>query len=60
MLVSIVHTAAMMSAGLAAAWVVFRYLGLGVLNRAWINLDAVWGASLVVAGGASVAMVAMA
>lgn len=59
-LVSIVHTAAMMCAGLAAAWVVFRYLGLRVLNRAWINLDAVWGASLVVAGGASVAMVAMA
>lgn len=25
-----------------------------------LNLDAVWGASLVVAGGASVAMVAMA
>ena len=59
-LVSIVHTAAMMCAGLVAAWIVFRYLGLRVLNRAWINLDAIWGASLVVAGGASVAMVAIA
>ena len=59
-LVSIVHTAAMMCAGMAAAWLVFRYLGLRVLNRAWINLDALWGASLVVAGGASVAMVAIA
>jgi len=59
-LVSVVHTAAMMSAGLVAAWVVYRYLGLRVLSRAWINLDAVWGASLILAGGASVAMVATA
>jgi hypothetical protein len=59
-LVSLAHTAAMLCSGLAAAWVVYRYLGLRVLNRAWVNLDAVWGASLVVAGGASVAMVALA
>ena len=46
--------------GAVAAWVVYRYLGLRVLNRAWINLDTVWAASLVAAGGASAAMVALA
>jgi magnesium-transporting ATPase (P-type) len=58
-LVSVAHTAAMLSSGLVAAWVVYRYLGLRMLNRAWINLDAIWGASLVIAGGASLAMVAL-
>lgn len=59
-LVSLAHTVAMLCSGLLAAWVVYRHVGLRMLNRAWINLDAVWGASLVVAGGASVAMVALA
>lgn len=59
-LVSLAHTAAMLCSGGLAAWVVYRCVGLGMLNRAWLNLDAVWGASLVVAGGASVAMVALA
>jgi hypothetical protein len=59
-LVSVAHTAAMLSSGGVAAWVVYRYLGLRMLNRAWFNLDAVWGASLVVAGAASIAMVAFA
>ena len=58
-LVSVAHTAAMLCSGLVAVWVVYRYLGLRMLNRAWLNLDAVWGASLVVAGGASMAMVAV-
>ena len=59
-LVSVAHTTAMLYTGLVAAWVVvYRYLGLRVLNRAWLNLDTVWGASLVIAGGASVAMVAL-
>jgi hypothetical protein len=49
----------MLSSGGVAAWVVYRYLGLRVLNRAWFNLDAIWGASLVIAGGASLAMMAL-
>ena len=52
--VAAVHTLAMMGAGLAAAWAVYRYLGLEALRRAWLNLDLVWAASLVVAGGAGV------
>jgi hypothetical protein len=49
-----VHTAAMMVAGLAMAWIVYRYLGLQFLRKAWFNLDRVWAASLVVAGAAGV------
>lgn len=56
--VAAVHTLAMMLAGVGMAWVVYRYLGLRFLRRAWLNLDAVWGASLIIAGaaGASMAM----
>ena len=52
--VAAVHTLAMMLAGLALAWAVYRYLGLQFLRRAWFNLDLAWGASLVIAGAAGV------
>ncbi len=55
-LVAGVHTLAMMLAGLAMAWLVYRYLGLQFLRRAWLNLDRVWGASLVIAGAAGIAL----
>ncbi len=32
------------------AWIVYRWAGLAVLRRAWLNLESVWAASLVVAG----------
>jgi hypothetical protein len=51
-----VHTLAMMVAGVGMAWAVYRYLGLHFLRRAWLNLDLVWGASLVIAGAAGVVM----
>ena len=50
--VAAVHTLAMMVAGLAMAWAVYRYLGLQFLRRAWFNLDLAWAASLLLAGGA--------
>ncbi len=50
------HTAAMMTAGLAMAWAVYRYLGLGFLRRTWFNLDLAWAGSLVLAGAAGVWM----
>lgn len=55
-MVAAVHTLAMMTAGLAMAWAVYRYLGLQFIRRAWLNLDVVWGASLVIAGAAGVAL----
>ena len=54
--VATLHTVAMMLAGLGMAWAVYRYLGLRFLRRAWLNLDRVWGASLVIAGAAGVGM----
>jgi hypothetical protein len=52
--VAVVHTLAMMLAGLAMAWAVYRYLGLQFLRRSWFNLELVWAASLVAAGAAGI------
>jgi hypothetical protein len=41
------------------AWIVYRWAGLALLNRAWLNLDSVWAASLVVAGSAACAASAL-
>ncbi|RJF95055.1 hypothetical protein [Noviherbaspirillum saxi] len=54
-LVAAVHTLAMLLAGTAMAWMTYRYLGLGFLRRAWLNLDQVWAASLIAAGAAGIA-----
>jgi hypothetical protein len=56
--VSIVHTIAMIAAGLALAWTVYRYLGLRFLTRSFFDLDKVWGTSLVATGAMSVALAA--
>jgi hypothetical protein len=55
-LVAAVHALATLLAGIAMAWVVYRYLGLRFLRRAWLNLDTVWGASLVLAGAAGIGL----
>lgn len=55
-LVAAVHTLATLLAGIGIAWVVYRYLGLAFLRRTWLNLDAVWGASLVLAGTAGIGL----
>jgi hypothetical protein len=54
LLVATVHTVASLLAGIGMAWVVYRYLGLAFLRRAWLNLDTAWGASLVIAGAAGI------
>jgi hypothetical protein len=53
LLVSIVHSGAMIAAGGLAAWLVYRYLGLRFLSRGWFNLDATWAATLVLVGAIS-------
>jgi hypothetical protein len=55
-LVATVHTLATLLAGICMAWAVYRYLGLRFLRRAWLNLDAVWGASMVLAGAAGIGL----
>jgi hypothetical protein len=32
------------------AWVVYSRLGLAILRKAWLNLNLVWAAALVVTG----------
>jgi len=57
-LVAAVHAGASLVAGAGAgmAWIVYRHLGLRFLRRAWLNLDAAWGASLVLAGAAGIVL----
>jgi len=52
-LVSVVHSVAMIAAGGLLAWLVYRYLGLKFVSRSWFNLDATWAFSLVLVGALS-------
>ena len=54
--VAAVHTLAMLVAGGGMAWLVYRYLGLRFIRSAWLDLDRLWGASLVAAGAAGALM----
>jgi hypothetical protein len=56
-LVSVVHSIAMMMAGGFSAWLVYRYLGLKFVSRSWFNLDATWAASLILVGAFSLAII---
>lgn len=56
-LVSVVHSAAMIAAGGVLAWLVYRYLGLKFVSRSWFNLDATWAASLILVGTLSLAII---
>jgi hypothetical protein len=50
---AVVHTLAMLGAMGAVALLVYEKVGLGVLRRAWINLDALWAGAVVAAGVAT-------
>jgi hypothetical protein len=52
-LVSVVHSVAMIAAGGFVAWLVYRHLGLKFVSRGWYNLDAIWAFSLVLVGALS-------
>jgi hypothetical protein len=55
-LVSVVHSVAMIAAGGSLAWLVYRYLGLKFLSRSWFNLDATWAFSLILVGALSLTL----
>jgi hypothetical protein len=55
-IVSVVHSLAMIAAGGFLAWLVYRYLGLKFVSRSWFNLDATWAFSLILVGGLSLAI----
>jgi hypothetical protein len=54
-LVSVVHSLAMIGTGALAAWLVYRHLGVGFVARGWFNLDSTWAISLILVGGISLA-----
>jgi hypothetical protein len=56
LIVSVVHSLAMIAAGGCAAWLVYRYLGLQYLSRSWFNLDTVWAVSLILVGVIALAL----
>lgn len=45
-----VHTGAYLLTTGSVAWVVYSHVGLGLLRRAWLNLDLLWAGALLVAG----------
>jgi hypothetical protein len=55
-MVSVVHSVAMIAAGGCLAWLVYRYLGLKFVSRSWFNLDATWACSLISVGALSFAI----
>lgn len=44
------HTLAYFGVMVLAAWVVYRKLGLGLLRKAWFNVDWLWAGALIVTG----------
>jgi hypothetical protein len=48
-----VHTLGLLVAAAATALLVYEWAGLGVLRRAWVNLDLIWGVALSAAGAAT-------
>jgi hypothetical protein len=55
LLVSIVHSGAMIAAGGLCAWLVYRYLGLKFVARSWFNLETTWATTLILIGAISLA-----
>lgn len=48
-----VHTVGYLLTTGTVAFIAYRWVGLGLLRRAWVNLDLVWAAALVVAAFAA-------
>ena len=55
LLVSIVHSSAMIAAGGLCARLVYRDLGLKFVARSWFNLETTWAATLILVGAISLA-----
>jgi len=53
-LVTLVHTAVMILTAGALAWTIYRYLGLRLLQKAWVNVDLVWAVFLIAVGAIAI------
>ena len=47
---TLVHSMGYLAVTAIAAWLVVDRFGLGLLRKAWINLDMIWAAALIVTG----------
>jgi hypothetical protein len=47
---TLAHGAGYLAVTAAAAWLVFAKVGVGILRRAWFNLDLIWAAALIATG----------
>jgi hypothetical protein len=47
---TLVHGVGYMGVTAVAAWLVMDRLGLGLLRKAWINLDVIWAVALILTG----------
>ena len=54
LLAPLIHTLGYLAVTVLLAVVVYEKVGLGILRRAWINLNVVWSAALIVAAVAAV------
>lgn len=50
LLATAVHSGAYLIVTAVIAWIVFHKLGVGLLRKAWINLDLIWAIALVASG----------
>ena len=53
---TVVHGAGYLTVTAAAAWVVFTKIGVGMLRRAWFNLDLIWAIALIGTGLLTIAV----
>jgi hypothetical protein len=51
LLATLVHAVGYLLITALAAWIVYEKLGLGLLRKAWFNLDLVWAVALLLTGG---------
>ena len=54
---TLLHSASYLAVAGAIAWLFYSRLGLGVLRRAWINVNMIWAGALIVTAVATVLMV---
>ena len=53
---TLVHGAGYLIATATAAWLVFTKVGVGILRKAWFNLDVIWAVDLIATGVLTVAL----
>jgi hypothetical protein len=50
LLATLVHGAGYLVVTALAAWIVYEKLGVGLLRRAWFNIDLIWAGALILSG----------